>query len=79
MFYAWQMSPDWPLVPYMVIEKMILEKDSSMSVRPGITGLWQVSGRMMYILTSVLKWTFGMKNWSLWNDIILVRLSGDSY
>lgn len=46
-------------------------------VRPGITGLWQVSGRSDAGHAGMARWdTYYVRNWSLWLDIIiLVRTS----
>jgi undecaprenyl-phosphate galactose phosphotransferase len=43
------------------------------SVKPGITGLWQISGRSdtSYPLRVQLDSTY-VKNWSLWNDIVII-------
>jgi len=43
------------------------------SVKPGITGLWQISGRSDtgYEQRVELDCTY-VKNWSLWNDIVII-------
>jgi Undecaprenyl-phosphate galactose phosphotransferase WbaP len=42
-------------------------------VRPGITGLWQVSGRSDSGNAGMEKWdTYYVRNWSLWLDIIIL-------
>jgi Undecaprenyl-phosphate galactose phosphotransferase WbaP len=43
------------------------------SVKPGITGLWQVSGRSDtgYVQRVQLDCTY-VKNWTLWNDIVII-------
>jgi lipopolysaccharide/colanic/teichoic acid biosynthesis glycosyltransferase len=45
------------------------------SVRPGITGLWQVSGRSDTGTLGMERWDpYYVRNWSLWLDlVILVR------
>ena len=44
-----------------------------LSVRPGITGLWQVSGRndVTYDQRVALD-TWYVENWSIWNDLVIV-------
>jgi len=42
-------------------------------VRPGITGLWQVSGRSETGTAGMEKWdTYYVRNWSIWLDIIIL-------
>ena len=42
-------------------------------VRPGITGLWQVSGRSETGTAGMEKWdTYYVRNWSVWLDIIIL-------
>ena len=42
-------------------------------VRPGITGLWQVSGRSDSGTAGMEKWdTYYVRNWSVWLDIIIL-------
>jgi undecaprenyl-phosphate galactose phosphotransferase len=60
--------------PYMVNEESKIEKEVEMilSVRPGITGLWQVSGRSQTDFKTRIeldKWY--IRNWSLWIDIVI--------
>ena len=44
-----------------------------LSVKPGITGLWQVSGRSdVDFATRASMDTWYMKNWSIWNDIVII-------
>ncbi|WP_439238469.1 sugar transferase [Lonepinella sp. BR2919] len=63
--------------PYLVTEKSDIGYKSSLvlAVKPGITGLWQVSGRSEVDFDSRVEMdVWYMKNWSLWNDaIILVK------
>ena len=61
--------------PYMVIEKKDIGKKASLilAVKPGITGLWQVSGRSSVNFSERVEMdVWYMKNWSLWNDIIIL-------
>jgi Undecaprenyl-phosphate galactose phosphotransferase WbaP len=42
-------------------------------VRPGITGLWQVSGRSEAGHAAMPKWdTYYVRNWSIWLDIVIL-------
>lgn len=42
-------------------------------VRPGITGLWQVSGRSEAGNAGMEKWdTYYVRNWSVWLDIVIL-------
>ena len=44
-----------------------------LQVRPGITGLWQVSGRNdVDYATRVSLDAWYVKNWSLWTDIVIL-------
>ncbi len=44
-----------------------------LAVKPGITGLWQVSGRSDVDFSKRVKIdVWYMKNWSLWNDIVIL-------
>ena len=61
--------------PYMLNEKEKIGSKSSLvlAVKPGITGLWQVSGRSdVDFDTRVNMDVWYVKNWSLWNDIIIL-------
>lgn len=61
--------------PYMVIEKKDIGSKSELvfGVKPGITGLWQVSGRSdVDFKNRVDMDVWYMKNWSLWNDIVIL-------
>lgn len=43
------------------------------SVKPGITGLWQVSGRNETQFQQRIYWdSWYVKNWSLWHDIVIL-------
>lgn len=42
-------------------------------VRPGVTGLWQVSGRSESGLAGMARWdTYYVRNWSIWLDIVIL-------
>ncbi|HKX31804.1 MAG TPA: exopolysaccharide biosynthesis polyprenyl glycosylphosphotransferase [Blastocatellia bacterium] len=42
-------------------------------VRPGLTGLWQVSGRSQAGMEGIEKWdAYYVRNWSVWLDIIIL-------
>lgn len=44
-----------------------------LSVKPGITGIWQVSGRSDVDFETRAKMdTWYMKNWSIWSDIVII-------
>lgn len=61
--------------PYLPREQQVLQDHSEIihSVKPGITGLWQVSGRSTtsneYRLT-LDSWY--VRNWNLWLDIVII-------
>lgn len=43
------------------------------SVRPGITGLWQASGRAGTSFKRRIVWdSWYVRNWSLWGDIVII-------
>ncbi|VAY87975.1 Undecaprenyl-phosphate galactosephosphotransferase [hydrothermal vent metagenome] len=61
--------------PYMVSESDKLKKNKHLilKVKPGITGLWQVSGRNDLTFSrrnSIEVWY--IKNWSLWADAVIL-------
>lgn len=61
--------------PYMIIEKKDIGKKAPLvlAVKPGITGIWQVSGRSdVNFETRVEMDVWYMKNWSLWNDFVIL-------
>lgn len=61
--------------PYMITEKYDIgaKEHLVLSCKPGITGLWQVSGRSdVDFKTRVDIDVWYMKNWSLWMDIIIL-------
>lgn len=47
--------------------------DQYMRVRPGITGLWQVSGRSDASFERRVYWdSWYVRNWSLWGDVVIL-------
>ena len=47
--------------------------DLNLAVKPGITGLWQVSGRSdVDFATRAGMDTWYMKNWAIWHDIVII-------
>lgn len=61
--------------PYMVNEKVKIGDNFSLisRVKPGITGLWQVSGRNeadFHTRVDLDAWY--VRNWSIWNDIAIL-------
>lgn len=61
--------------PYMFNEheKMGTDADIILAVKPGITGLWQVSGRSdIDFMSRVELDVWYVRNWSVWNDIIIL-------
>ncbi len=60
--------------PYMPIEEKDIKKDFNViaSVRPGITGLWQVSGRSDVDFDSRVNLDIWyIQNWNLWMDFVI--------
>ncbi len=60
--------------PYMLNEADILgeEKDIILHVKPGITGLWQVSGRNELTFKERVNLdSWYIQNWSLWLDFVI--------
>ncbi|MCB1840874.1 MAG: sugar transferase, partial [Alphaproteobacteria bacterium] len=44
-----------------------------LQVRPGITGLWQVSGRNETTFERRVYWdSWYVRNWSIWGDIVIM-------
>jgi len=61
--------------PYMLNErsKMGNNIDIILAVKPGITGLWQVSGRNDVDFASRVDLdVWYVRNWSVWNDIVIL-------
>jgi Undecaprenyl-phosphate galactose phosphotransferase WbaP len=61
-----------PLPPYHFDELPERVKTLRDRVRPGLTGLWQVSGRSETGHAGMARWdTYYVRNWSFWLDIII--------
>lgn len=61
--------------PYLFSEreKMVDQADLVLAVKPGITGLWQVTGRSdVDFMSRVDLDVWYVRNWSVWNDIIIL-------
>jgi len=61
--------------PYMIREEREIKKDIDMivSVKPGITGLWQVSGRSDVDFNSRVDLDIWyIQNWNLWMDFMIL-------
>ncbi|GIT98462.1 sugar transferase [Sulfurovum sp. TSL1] len=61
--------------PYMLNEKEKIGKDidTVLTVKPGITGLWQVSGRSEVDFHSRVELdTWYIRNWNLWMDLVIL-------
>jgi len=61
--------------PYMLNEADKIEKksDTILSVKPGITGLWQVSGRNDVDFKSRINLDIWyIQNWNLWMDLVIL-------
>ena len=59
--------------PYLSPETALIEHDGLTDVRPGMTGLWQVSGKNALDLrerSRLDRWY--VNNWSLWLDVIVL-------
>ncbi|QHI70199.1 exopolysaccharide biosynthesis polyprenyl glycosylphosphotransferase [Tichowtungia aerotolerans] len=62
-----------PLPDYHHNELELRTQRLRMRVRPGITGLWQVSGRSDSGTTGMDRWdTYYVTNWSVWLDIVIL-------
>jgi Undecaprenyl-phosphate galactose phosphotransferase WbaP len=60
-------------VVYAELERYALDAGYYLMVRPGITGLWQVSGRNdVDYDTRVYLDVWYVKNWSLWYDLVIL-------
>jgi undecaprenyl-phosphate galactose phosphotransferase len=61
--------------PYMPAEKSKIGEsvDMILAVKPGITGLWQVSGRSDVDFASRVEMdVWYVRNWSIWSDVIIL-------
>ena len=61
--------------PYMLSEKEQIgeEIETILSVKPGITGLWQVSGRSEVNFRSRVELdVWYIRNWNLWMDLVIL-------
>ncbi len=59
--------------PYLPSEMAMLEHDGMCDVRPGMTGLWQVSGKNALDLRERVRLDrWYVNNWSLWLDVIVL-------
>lgn len=62
-----------PLPPYHHEELSSRVRDLRSRVRPGVTGLWQVSGRSDAGTEGMEQWDpYYVRNWSLWLDIVIL-------
>jgi Undecaprenyl-phosphate galactose phosphotransferase WbaP len=62
-----------PLPQYHHDELQLRTQRLRVKVRPGVTGLWQVSGRSDSGTVGMDKWdTYYVTNWSVWLDIIII-------
>ena len=62
--------------PYLPRELPMLDGDGMLDVRPGMTGLWQVSGKNALEYTQRMtldRWY--VSNWSLWLDVMILAKS----
>lgn len=61
--------------PYMPEEKDLMGSwyEDIIIAKPGLTGLWQVSGRNLIDFTGRMKLgSWYIKNWSIWLDIVII-------
>lgn len=64
-----------PPIPYEV-EEYALWHRRRLDMKPGITGLWQVSGRNRLTFDEMVKLDlFYIENWSLWLDLKIILLT----
>jgi lipopolysaccharide/colanic/teichoic acid biosynthesis glycosyltransferase len=64
-----------PPIPYEV-EEYALWHRRRLDMKPGITGLWQVSGRNRLTFEEMVKLDlFYIENWSLWLDAKIILLT----
>ena len=61
--------------PYMLSEEQKISeaKETILSAKPGITGLWQVSGRSEIDFYSRIELDIWyIRNWNLWMDLVIL-------
>lgn len=64
-----------PPIPYEV-EEYDLHHRKRLDMKPGITGLWQVSGRNRLTFEEMVRIdTYYIENWSLWLDLKIILLT----
>ncbi len=64
-----------PPIPYEVVE-YDLKHRRRLDMKPGITGLWQVSGRNRLTFEEMVKIDlYYIENWSLWLDLKIILLT----
>ena len=64
-----------PPIPYEVEEYRVWHR-RRLDMKPGITGLWQVSGRNRLTFDEMVKLDlFYIENWSLWLDLKIILLT----
>jgi len=62
-----------PLPEYHELELPPQTRDLRRRVRPGMTGLWQVSGRSETGNDGFIRWdAYYVRNWSIWLDIVIL-------
>ena len=62
-----------PLPSYHFEDLPELVQQLRNQVKPGITGLWQVSGRSEAGTAGMEKWDpYYVRNWSIWLDIVIL-------
>jgi Undecaprenyl-phosphate galactose phosphotransferase WbaP len=62
-----------PLPKYHYDQLQLRTQRLRIRVRPGLTGLWQVSGRSNAGTAGMDKWdTYYVTNWSIWLDIVIL-------
>jgi len=63
-------------LPIGQIEKNDLDQLKRLEIKPGITGLWQVSGRSDVSFGNLVRWDIWyINNWSLWLDFNIILKS----
>jgi lipopolysaccharide/colanic/teichoic acid biosynthesis glycosyltransferase len=61
-----------PPIPYEV-EEYDIKQRRRLDMKPGITGLWQVSGRNRLTFEEMVKLDlYYIENWSLWLDFKII-------